>query len=177
MSHRIWRAVLASWLGNIDRSEAFEPIDLAGLVGRGRACEDRARMERHFRTEILEAVMEFCVGHAYFQLLQSVGIVRLKVEAHLCEPFEVVRRIDFLVDQRTSDVSLVYVFNDLDRQSVLEGIGARQEHAVRPDVPIFVVGQSADPPELDRLACRVSIPSVAILFATPCSSLDLADVP
>ena len=67
--------------------------------------------------------MKLSIGHANFQLLQRIGIVRVEVETHLGEPFEVVRGVDFLVDQSSSDVSLVHMFDDLDRQTVPRDTG------------------------------------------------------
>lgn len=69
-------------------------------------------------TQVLEAIVKLGICHLNRQLLQHVGLLRVKVEPHLAEPLERLGVVDLALDQGPGDISLVNQLCDLEKDSL-----------------------------------------------------------
>lgn len=69
-------------------------------------------------TQVFEAIVELGIRHLNRQLLQHVGLLRVKVEPHLAEPLKRLGVVDLALDQGPGDVSLVNQLCDLKTDSL-----------------------------------------------------------
>ena len=80
--------------------------------------------------QVLEAVEELGVGHVNRQLLQHVGLLRVKVEAHLRQPLEALRAADARLNEAAGDVALVHKLGDQVLQLLPPKWGLLLQHRV-----------------------------------------------
>lgn len=127
-------------------AERLHRLRLAGASrAKGRPAEPALQRLRHrqvapvgerrlhqllLHAQVLEAVEELGVGHVNRQLLQHVGLLRVKVEAHLRQPLEALRAADARLDQPAGDVALVHKLGDQVLQLLSAQRGLLLQHRV-----------------------------------------------
>jgi len=100
--------LLTKWRSTESALESLSHCQVAAV------CE-RSLHQFLLHAEVLKAVVELGVGHMDAQLLQHVGVLRVKVESHLREPVERLRVGDAILYEHASDVSLMNQLCNLHR--------------------------------------------------------------
>ena len=69
-------------------------------------------------SQVLKAIVEFCIGHVNGELAQWLWVLGVKVEPHLAEPHEVLGVVDIVLHQSTGHIPLVNELCDLNYTNI-----------------------------------------------------------
>ena len=71
-------------------------------------------------SQILKTVVELRIGHVDWELLENIFLFRIEIESHLGQPLEGFGSRNFLLDENTYGVTLMYQLDDLGKKTSQE---------------------------------------------------------